>query len=104
MDTPYTVIIGAEEVRVTIDGGDAGFSGNETLKQLAIRIQIGTLIKTDNESFLLGGGCSMSAGGVSVATVPPRMEHILLRKGVDGDKVANWLAGPGVQCLDGSEG
>ena len=40
----------------------------EVLKET--RVRIGTLLKTDNVSFLIGAGASISAGGVSLANIP----------------------------------
>lgn len=68
----------------------------EVLKEM--RVRIGTLLKTDNVSFLFGAGASISAGGVSLATIPKEIEEDLLRK-VDEeqkkeekeDEVPSWI-------------
>jgi len=39
---------------------------------------MGTLLKTDNVSFLIGAGSSISAGGVSLANIPKPLEDALL--------------------------
>lgn len=44
------------------------------------RIRIGTIIKTDNLSFLLGAGTSLSSGGVSLVNIPKALEKTLLEK------------------------
>jgi len=61
----------------------------EILQEL--RIRIGTLLKMDNVSFLLGAGASMDAGGVSLAWIPFEVEYYLLEKGMGGKTPANWL-------------
>ena len=42
------------------------------------RVRIGTLLKTDNVSFLIGAGASMAAGGIGLATIPPALEKALV--------------------------
>jgi hypothetical protein len=59
------------------------------VKQAGIRI--GTLLKTDNISFLIGAGASKSAGGVLLGGVPKEIEGQLLEKGIKDDKVKGWL-------------
>ncbi len=48
----------------------------EVLKET--RVRIGTLLKTDNVSFLIGAGASIDAGGVSLATIPKSLEQALI--------------------------
>jgi len=59
------------------------------LKQAGIRI--GTLLKTDNISFLIGAGASKAAGGVLLGDVPKEIESQLLAKGIKDAKVEGWL-------------
>lgn len=40
----------------------------ERLKEA--RVRVGTILKTDNVSFLIGAGASMNAGGVGLASIP----------------------------------
>ncbi len=61
----------------------------EILKEM--RIRIGTLLKTDNVSFLLGAGTSINAGGISIAKLPIEIEKSLLEKGIVNSKVKEWL-------------
>ncbi len=49
-----------------------------------MRIRIGTLLKTDNISFLLGAGASIKASGVSLAAIPQSLEWRLLKVGISG--------------------
>lgn len=49
----------------------------ELLKEM--RVRVGTLLKTDNVSFLLGAGASIKAGGVSLANIPNIFEAVLIR-------------------------
>ena len=57
-----------------------------------IRIRIGTLLKAENVSFLLGAGASVESGGPSIASVPLKVEQTLLEKGISED------ANSSVQC------
>jgi hypothetical protein len=59
------------------------------LKQAGIRV--GTLLKTDNISFLIGAGASKAAGGVLLGGVPKEIESQLLAKGIQDAKVQGWL-------------
>ena len=51
---------------------------NERLKET--RVRVGTLLKTDNVSFLIGAGASIKAGGVGLASIPPELEKTLHEK------------------------
>jgi hypothetical protein len=65
---------------------------NEQLKET--RVRIGTLLKTDNISFLIGAGASMKAGGVGLASIPLELEKMLheeSKKPVE-NKGADWLS------------
>lgn len=56
------------------------------------RVRIGTLLKTDNVSFLIGAGASIAAGGVGIATVPLSLERRLIQKGTnDSGEISAWL-------------
>lgn len=48
---------------------------NERLKET--RVRVGTLLKTDNVSFLFGAGASMKAGGIGLDSIPPEIEKAL---------------------------
>lgn len=66
---------------------------DELLKEM--RVRFGTIIKTDNVSFLLGAGASLAAGGVSLATIPKPLEKSLLDKAgkeQKGKEVPGWIA------------
>lgn len=56
----------------------AGGELNERLKET--RVRVGTLLKTDNVSFLMGAGASMKAGGVGLASIPLELEKALHEK------------------------
>lgn len=49
---------------------------SKKLKEM--RVRIGTLLKTDNVSFLIGAGASISAGGISLAKIPRALELLLM--------------------------
>ena len=64
----------------------------EILKE--IRVRIWTLLKTDNVSFLVGAGASISAGGVSLATIPNELEEklvLLAKKEVQDRRLPSWI-------------
>lgn len=64
---------------------------SERLKET--RVRIGTLLKTDNVSFLIGAGTSMKAGGIGLASIPAELERDLHKKAAecaDGD--LDWLS------------
>lgn len=52
---------------------------------------MGTLLRTDNVSFLIGAGCSLAAEGVSLARLPFQIERKLLTDGHGGGTPAPWL-------------
>lgn len=56
------------------------------------RVRIGTLLKTDNVSFLIGAGASMRAGGVGLASIPVELE-VGLNSKVEGatGEIPEWL-------------
>jgi hypothetical protein len=51
---------------------------NEKLKET--RVRVGTLLKTDNVSFLIGAGSSIKAGGIGLASIPLEIEKALHEK------------------------
>ncbi|MCX6834143.1 MAG: hypothetical protein NTW07_03250, partial [candidate division Zixibacteria bacterium] len=65
---------------------------NERLKET--RVRVGTLLKTDNVSFLIGAGASMKAGGVGLASIPLELEKTLHEKPTKPgeDKDPDWLS------------
>lgn len=66
---------------------------DELLKEM--RVRFGTIIKTDNVSFLLGAGASLAAGGVSLANIPKPLEKALIDKATveqKGKAAPAWIA------------
>jgi len=60
-----------------------------------IRVRVGTLLKTETVSFLLGAGASVDCGGPLIGTVPLGLEQDLLGKGISGSakpRIRRWLA------------
>ena len=55
---------------------------HERLKET--RVRIGTLLKIDNVSFLIGAGASIDAGGVCLSSIPLPLEASLHAKAQDG--------------------
>lgn len=80
-----------------------------------VRIRIGTLLKTETVSFLLGAGASVHCGGPLIGSVPPAIERALHRKGIVSTtqpRVSRWLkhfylavghAGEGAEVLSNCE-
>ncbi|MDI6870228.1 MAG: SIR2 family protein [Bacillota bacterium] len=56
-----------------------------------IRIRIGTLLKTDTVSFLLGAGASVDCGGQLIGSVPLAIERELQDQGTRQGRVRRWL-------------
>lgn len=63
---------------------------SEFLKET--RVELGTLLKTDNLAILLGAGASLEAGGPLLGHIPEAIERELLAAGVDDGEVKQWLA------------
>ncbi|MCY3764584.1 MAG: SIR2 family protein [Gemmatimonadetes bacterium] len=60
-----------------------------------IRIRLGTLLKTENVSFLLGAGASVACGGITIGSLPISIELALHNNGVSDCEPAdiqNWLS------------
>jgi len=64
---------------------------SERLKET--RVRIGTLLKMDNVSFLIGAGASMDAGGIGLASIPVELERSLQRAAEEsgGGQDTDWL-------------
>lgn len=73
--------------------GDKAKVEEATRRLLAdIQIRVGTLLKTDAVSFLLGAGASRSCGGLLIGSIPIEIEKDLLQEGVDSHgRVRTWL-------------
>lgn len=59
-----------------------------------IRVRVGTLLKTESVSFLLGAGASVDCGGPLIGTVPLAIEQDLFHKGITGKqspRIQAWL-------------
>jgi hypothetical protein len=66
---------------------------DELFKEM--RVRFGTIIKTDNVSFLIGAGASLAAGGVSLASIPKPLEKALIDKAAGEQKeksAPDWIA------------
>ena len=100
----YKIIIGGRELiesHITnIVGGDVQDAKNQEKVNKAlmiclkeIRVRIGTLLKTDNVSFLIGAGASLSTGGVSLVNIPIPLEEALVKKveNENGTDFPEWL-------------
>ena len=59
-----------------------------------VRVRVGTLLKTETVSFLLGAGASVDCGGELIGSVPLSVERDLCGKGIAGTerfRVRKWL-------------
>jgi len=59
-----------------------------------IRVRVGTLLKTENVSFLLGAGASVECGGPLIGSVPIEIERKLQEHGITGTarpRIRRWL-------------
>jgi len=87
----------SEQLIADLSSGDvdtkkkAETSVAERLKEA--RVRVGTLLKTDNVSFLIGAGASMKAGGVGLASIPHELEKMLHAKAGEpsNSQDTSWL-------------
>jgi len=102
----YKIQIGAEDLieskvlsLITEESNAADVDSSKAQKKLLevlkeTRVRMGTLLKTDNVSFLIGAGASMSAGGVSLANIPKSLEDALLAEAMNEKTESNeseWI-------------
>jgi hypothetical protein len=57
-----------------------------------VRIRIGTVLRSQRVSVLLGAGASRDAGGPVLADIPLDVEDDLVAEGLDGEVLQPWLA------------
>ena len=87
------------EYRRELDGGASDDDPQKIEKKWGeiisdVQIRLGTLLKTDTVSFLLGAGVSIDCGGVLIGKIPIEIEKDLLKKGVrdtDNPRVSEWI-------------
>ena len=103
MSDDYYLKIGGTEVLsaeliADLSSADAGTKKkaegvlSEKLKET--RVRVGTLLKIDNVSFLIGAGASMKAGGIGLASIPLELEKALHEKAqaaAEGEDIS-WLS------------
>ncbi len=101
----YQIRIGNEDIIERhlhgILSADPENAGNQEKAQKALddllkemRVRFGTIIKTDNVSFLLGAGTSLAVGGVSLANIPKPLEKALIDKAAgeqEGKAAPGWI-------------
>ena len=59
-----------------------------------IRVRVGTLLKTENVSLLLGAGASADCGGLLIGSIPIELERVLINEGISGSqspRLRRWL-------------
>ena len=77
---------------VLLDGLPEDARQDDALKE--IRVRVGTLLKTETVSLLLGAGASVGCGGVLIGSVPISVERQLIAEGIAGTqrpRVSRWL-------------
>ncbi len=90
-------LLASTQVGVTADGaatqeGDTDGRQREALDD--IRVRIGTLLKAETVSFLLGAGASVDCGGQLIGSVPLVVERDLHGQGIGGrahPRIRKWL-------------
>lgn len=101
----YQIRIGSEDVierhlhGILSDDPESGENQEKARKELEellkeMRVRFGTILKTDNVSFLLGAGASLAVGGVTLANIPKPLEKALLDKAREeqrGRAVPGWI-------------
>ena len=73
--------------------GAASRRQGEALEE--IRVRVGTLLKTETVSFLLGAGASVGCGGQLIGSIPLPIERDLNNKGISGvqrPRIRRWLS------------
>jgi hypothetical protein len=73
---------------------DAGASRRERAALDDIRVRVGTLLKTETVSFLLGAGASKDCGGQLLGSLPLVVERDLQNRGITGKsrpRIRRWL-------------
>lgn len=81
----------------TLTGSDAEGTSTESPQSTIlddIRVHVGTLLKTETVSFLLGAGASVNCGGQLIGSVPLVVEQDLQGKGITGadrPRIRRWL-------------
>ena len=88
----------------THDESDFARSWEENRKD--VRVRVGTLLKTETVSFLLGAGASVDCGGELIGSVPLSVERDLCSKGITGTerfRMRGWLRVfyLGIRCASG---
>ena len=96
--------IGGEEFLTPVQPESAAVDSDDTQERAAehrqrealedIRVRVGTLLKTETVSLLLGAGASVDCGGQLISSVPLVVERDLHDEGVTGmerPRVRRWL-------------
>lgn len=87
----HTFEVGGEDLLAV--GSRGSFDLDEQLAE--IRIRVGTLLKTDTVSFLLGAGASVACGGPLLGSIPVPVERHLQNEGISDQqppRVRRWLS------------
>jgi hypothetical protein len=87
----YHILLGSKEFIKQEDNIDEKLL-QKKLEEMHIRV--GTLLKTDNVSFLFGAGASMPAGGVSLKNIPIQLEKLMVERALQeqkGPRPPKWI-------------
>jgi len=101
----YHILIGGEDIidhhlhAIQCEGPEDADKTAKAHKKLLyilkeMRVRIGTMLKTDNVSFLFGAGASIDAGGFSLANIPKPLEKALIERAKSektGGQVPGWI-------------
>lgn len=70
---------------------DAKIAARWAAYRREVQVQVGTLLKSESVSFLLGAGASKEAGGILIGSIPVEVERPLLEKGITSGTISGWL-------------
>lgn len=89
--------IGSENLLCRLEPKAQGPDVDSDLEQSVIdeiRVRVGTLLKTETVSLLLGAGASINCGGQLIGSVPIAVERAVLAEGIVGEgrpRIRRWL-------------
>lgn len=84
----------AEPIPAATDAPEGAQGGRQREALDDIRVRVGTLLKTETVSFLLGAGASVDSGGQVIGSVPLAVEQDLDNEGIVGTaraRIRRWL-------------
>ena len=94
-DEELLASVHAESVPAGADAKGGASASKPPVALEDIRVRVGTLLKTETVSFLLGAGASVDCGGQLIGSVPLAVERDLQNQGISGTKqprIRRWLS------------